>query len=162
MLIASKFLAPRRSGEEVTYQRYFPGHGGDVWACEHSNGDIAAYCISELEKVSQKLNPKTNPKRNFNINQYIYVKLSEKGRKIYFQHYGINKKPDDEVGALGFPKWNVPDREGYVKFQFHEFLRIFGSHTGCDLGGGDYLDSMVVRFEEEDLWPEDQFARKED
>lgn len=46
--IAEKFIIPRKLGP-VIYKGHFPGHGGDVWACEHEDGSVAAYCFTELE-----------------------------------------------------------------------------------------------------------------
>ena len=49
MLIASRHLDCRREGEVVTLMSYVPGHGGDVWFCEHADGDVAAYGLRELD-----------------------------------------------------------------------------------------------------------------
>lgn len=52
-----------------------------------------------------------------NLNYYIKVKLTEEGRIIYKKHYA---KYNCEA-----PKLNIGD-EGYVQFQIHEFMNIFG------------------------------------
>ena len=59
-----------------------------------------------------------------NLNYYIKVKLTEKGKEIYqeylnniFEEYEINDIPKIEV-----------DEEGYTEFQMWNFVRIFGKH----------------------------------
>lgn len=52
-----------------------------------------------------------------NLNYYIKIKLTEEGRIIYKKHYA---KYNCEA-----PKLNIDD-EGYVQFQIHEFMNIFG------------------------------------
>jgi hypothetical protein len=49
MFIAQKNLDQRRPNEKCIYIGYVPGHGGDVWWCEHSDGKIAAYSFAEVE-----------------------------------------------------------------------------------------------------------------
>ena len=53
----------------------------------------------------------------YNLNDYIKVKLTEEGRIIYKKHYA---KYNCEA-----PKLNIDD-EGYVRFQIHDFMNIFG------------------------------------
>lgn len=52
-----------------------------------------------------------------NLNNYIKIKLTEEGRIIYKEHYA---KYNCEA-----PKLNIDD-EGYVRFQIHDFMNIFG------------------------------------
>lgn len=52
-----------------------------------------------------------------NLNYYIKIKLTEEGRIIYKKHYA---KYNCEA-----PKLNI-DNEGYVRFQIHDFMNIFG------------------------------------
>ena len=54
-----------------------------------------------------------------NLNYYIKIKLTEEGRIIYKKHYA---KYNCEA-----PKLNIDD-EGYVRFQIHNFINIFGEH----------------------------------
>jgi len=48
-LVQPKHMSVRRAGETVTMKGWVPGHGGDVWWCKHDNGDVGAYCFTELE-----------------------------------------------------------------------------------------------------------------
>jgi hypothetical protein len=52
-----------------------------------------------------------------NLNDYIKIKLTEEGSIIYKKHYA---KYNCEA-----PKLDIDD-EGYVRFQIHEFMNIFG------------------------------------
>ena len=52
-----------------------------------------------------------------NLNNYIKIKLTEEGRIIYKNYYA---KYNCEA-----PKLNIDD-EGYVRFQIHDFMHIFG------------------------------------
>lgn len=52
-----------------------------------------------------------------NLNYYIKIKLTEEGRIIYKKHYA---KYNCEALKL-----NIDD-EGYVRFQIHDFMNIFG------------------------------------
>ena len=57
-----------------------------------------------------------------NLNYYIKVRLTDYGIKIYqdsFTRYG-----------LPLPKINY-DENGYVDFQLHDFMHVFGSHLSC-------------------------------
>ena len=52
-----------------------------------------------------------------NLNYYIRIKLTEKGKEIYQKYYA-----DFNCKA---PSLKIDD-EGYVKFQIHDFMNIFG------------------------------------
>ena len=52
-----------------------------------------------------------------NLNNYIKVKLTEKGIDILKQRYGTDYPIDI-------------DDEGYTKFQMWDFARLFGEHMG--------------------------------
>jgi len=72
---------------------------------------------------------------SFSANDYVLIKLKERGRRIYFDYYHLQELPPDDIGPSGYPKWNEPDANGYVRFQFHELLRIFGPHVRMDMDG---------------------------
>jgi len=63
---------------------------------------------------------------DFNINNYVCVKLTEEGRAHYIQWHK-DLKIDLECPAI--------DGEGYFRFQMHELMNIFGSKIvmGCPL-----------------------------
>ena len=52
-----------------------------------------------------------------NLNYYIKIKLTEEGRILYKKYYA---KHNCEA-----PNLNIDD-EGYVRFQIHDFMHIFG------------------------------------
>ena len=54
--------------------------------------------------------------RDVNLNEYIKVKLTDKGKEIY-RNYWHEYAPTLDI-----------DEEGYCKFQLWEFMRIFGEH----------------------------------
>ena len=64
--------------------------------------------------------------RDVNLNEYIKVKLTDKGKEIYRNHY--HDIDDEYVPTLD------TDKEGYYKFQLWEFMQIFGEHF--HMGGG--------------------------
>ena len=66
-----------------------------------------------------------------NINDYVKVKLTDEGKKIFNEFYAdlfkgyhnsneLSKKAEEQLHT---------DKDGYVKFQIHEFMNIFGEHT---------------------------------
>ena len=61
-----------------------------------------------------------------NLNDYIKVKLTEYGKKIY----------RDSFVSLGLPEPRINvDEEGYTRFQMHVFINTFGEyiHMGHEL-----------------------------
>lgn len=80
-------------------------------------------------------------KRVFNINDYVWVKLTDKGRQIFKDHY------------KGFPSGlQLPqikeDADGYSEWQLWYLMQIFGEHIamGCP---SPFL--MEVLFDEKNL-----------
>ncbi len=62
----------------------------------------------------------------FNLNDYVRVKLTDKGREIYmqeFERFGIEVGPPRE------------DADGWVSIQCWSLMQIFGSYLvmGCEL-----------------------------
>lgn len=49
LMVHSRHIANRMRSSECTYIGYVPGHGGDVWWCEHEAGKVAAYSFAEVE-----------------------------------------------------------------------------------------------------------------
>lgn len=65
--------------------------------------------------------------RDVNLNEYIKVKLTDKGKEIYRNYY-------HDIDDKYVPTLNT-DEDGYCKFQLWYFMRIFGEHfyMDCDL-----------------------------
>ena len=63
---------------------------------------------------------------DFNVNDYVYVKLTPLGEEIYFKHYEWMK----DKFVIELPKSEI---DGYCKFALWEFMRIFGEYlyNGC-------------------------------
>lgn len=73
---------------------------------------ISVTSKAKLEFVKDRL-------MNINLNEYLKVKLTDKGKEIYRKYYNIN---DDCAITLD------TDEEGYCKFQLGNFMQIFGEH----------------------------------
>lgn len=71
--------------------------------------------------------------RDVNLNEYIKVKLTDKGKEIYRNYW--HDIDDEDVPTLD------TDEEGYCKFQLWHFMRIFGEHFS--MGGGYPCETNV-------------------
>lgn len=59
-----------------------------------------------------------------NLNHYIKVKLTEKGKEIY-----RNRFDEDDIKELGIEYCEPKiDKDGYTEFQMWDFIRIFGKY----------------------------------
>ena len=63
-----------------------------------------------------------------NLNDYIKVKLSDKGKEIFDKRYE-GKFPPHLLSQLDIPELKT-DEDGYSEFQMHEFINIYGGHFG--------------------------------
>ena len=75
-----------------------------------------------------------------NLNYYIKVRLTDYGIKLYqasFTKY-----------SLPLPKINY-DENGYVKFQMHVFMNIFGESLSCGSKMPCYPDIKIQYFKED-------------
>jgi len=84
---------------------------------------------------------------DFNVNDYIYVKITEEGHKIYEEYI---EKLTNEIREY-FPKsknLELPlansDKNGWTKFQLWNFMQIFGEHFHI---GVDGPIETTIRFE---------------
>lgn len=59
--------------------------------------------------------------KEFNINDYVKVKLTKEGETIYTCHYR-----DIGIEPIKVPK----DLDGFTNFQLWNLLQIFGQHIG--------------------------------
>jgi hypothetical protein len=78
----------------------------------------------------------------FNINEYVWVKLNDKGREIYLRSF--------DCIPLEFRRVHLPetDSDGYSRFQMWSFMQIFGSHIGT---GFDPPFDTTIKFDPKDL-----------
>jgi hypothetical protein len=65
----------------------------------------------------------------FNINQYVKVKLTEKGKEILLNDHNRIDKQLKESGAKGLGTFILRlDKDGYYKEQLWKVMRVFGEH----------------------------------
>lgn len=58
----------------------------------------------------------------FNINENVKVKLTDKGKDIYFHQYD-----DYPTINASYPK---VDNNGYTRFQLWDLMKLYGSYMG--------------------------------
>lgn len=74
--------------------------------------------------------------KDFNVNDYVKVKLTEKGKYIYYHQFD---DMNEEILKMGGKPLNPIelkyDDEGYVELQMWHFMEIFGKHlyNGCNI-----------------------------
>ena len=70
--------------------------------------------------------------KTFNINEFIKVKLSQKGKLVYSEHQiEIQKRFNRDKIKIDVPLNVEVDSEGFTEFQLWRFMEIFGSHMYC-------------------------------
>ena len=74
--------------------------------------------------------------KDFNINDYVKVKLTEKGKYIYYHQF--DDMNVDILKRCGKPLNPIElkyDEEGYVEFQLWHLMATFGKYlfNGCDI-----------------------------
>ena len=91
--------------------------------------------------------------REFNINQYVWVKINEKGyqyladkHKEFYLRIGI----EDSHPELSTKEYyeNQADKDGYTKMQMWCFIDDFGGVTS--IGMRSYYET-TIKFDEKDL-----------
>ena len=80
--------------------------------------------------------------KEFNLNDYIKVKLNDKGKDIYYHQYDAWIDKTDLKRE--YPKI---DENGYTEFQAHEFIKLYEKHMkiGFDL---PFEMNILIGFEE--------------
>jgi len=79
----------------------------------------------------------------FNINHYIKVKLSEKGRYILRDRHEALQKVINDNNGRGFAYTPpIVDKYGYTKFQGWHLMQIFGPYMG--LGNELPFDTNII------------------
>ncbi len=64
--------------------------------------------------------------QEFNLNNHILVKLKDDGYKIWRERWNRHLPEDMRQPITYFT--DRANKDGYVYFQAHEFMRIFGEH----------------------------------
>lgn len=78
----------------------------------------------------------------FNINDYVWVKLNDKGKELYLRSF-------DDI-PLEFRRVRLleVDSDGYSKFQMWSFMQIFGPHIS--MGFNPPFDT-TIKFDPKDF-----------
>lgn len=95
------------------------------------------------KKADKETLSKYLKKRNWiktNLNHYIKVRLTDYGIKLYQASY--------TKYGLPLPKINY-DENGYVEFQMHVFINIFGESIGCGKKLPCYPDIKIQYYDED-------------
>ena len=70
--------------------------------------------------------------KTFNINEFIKVKLTQKGKLVYLEHQiEIQKKFNRDKIKIDVPLNIEVDNEGFSSFQLWRFMEIFSSYMYC-------------------------------
>lgn len=74
--------------------------------------------------------------QTFNVNDYVKVKLTDRGKYIYYHQFddinmNIIKKGCQPLNPIEL----TYDEDGYVEFQLWHLMSIFGAYlfNGCDI-----------------------------
>lgn len=88
---------------------------------------------SEMERVT------------FNANDYVYVKLTEKGLRILREQDARLRKLWPQLPPYREP---LPDERGFFRCQLWELMQNFGPHMGMGLNN---CFDMDIEFDKSDL-----------
>lgn len=84
--------------------------------------------------------------KKFNMNNTVKVKLTDKGKDIYYhQHDDLNKQSG---GIFIKPKYPEIGEDGYFKEQLWHLMQTFGDHVGM---GFDQPFSTDILIDDKDL-----------
>jgi hypothetical protein len=83
----------------------------------------------------------------FNINNEIHVKLTDKGYEHWYKFINQDIYPKSTHKTLK-NLYEKTDKDGFVRFTTWEFIQIFGDITHIS---ADYLETTHVRFKKIDL-----------
>ena len=88
--------------------------------------------------------------KEFNINNNIKVRLTDKGYKVLEDYHNkiLESLPPLAKDSYGPFKYPETDEEGYISFQLCQFMRIFGN---ASKQGGVIPYETEVLFDEKDL-----------
>ena len=83
----------------------------------------------------------------FNLNYTIKVKLTDKGKDIYYHQYDwLNRELGKELLK---PRYPDVDEDGFTKFQLWHFMEIYGPHIS--LTAPTFIEHNDIYIEEFDL-----------
>ena len=87
---------------------------------------------------------------HLNLNDEIRVKLTERGKDIYYHQYDwFNTAFEIEVCKPSYPK---VDEAGYTTFQLWRFMQLYGVHIG--MGLPNVIEPLDIVFDAPIIEPE--------
>lgn len=88
--------------------------------------------------------------KKLNLNSIVKVKLNPYGTDIFYHKYDeLNKKTQDNGGKPIEPRMPEIDKDGFTKFQFHEFMNVYGNYIAP--GSKEVLSDINIYINDEDL-----------
>lgn len=86
----------------------------------------------------------------FNTNNYVKVRLTEKGKSVLhdYANKGDQVLPNSSIKKDVLNR-HAPDSENYSKFQMWQLINIFGSH--CFNGNSNVFEDCSIYFYEADI-----------
>ncbi len=88
--------------------------------------------------------------KNLNINSYVWIKLTEEGKKMLALY-------DEPVTSKGYEE-KRPTKNGYTRFQLNDVMNIFGSVIYC--GNNKIPFGTNIKIDEKDLLDCAPYTRK--
>lgn len=88
--------------------------------------------------------------KQLNLNSIVKVKLTDRGKDVYYHQYaGINKLRIERGMDPITPRMPEVDSEGYTKFQLWHFMKVFGEHMR--LGLPEVIKPLNLYIDDDDL-----------
>ena len=85
-----------------------------------------------------------------NLNSIIKVKLTDRGKDIYYHQFDdLNKLYSDHGIRPIEPRMPEVDSEGYTKFQLWHFMNVFGEYM--TLGLPEVIKPLNIYIQDDDL-----------
>lgn len=127
--------------EDYCHPPYFPGMIALNIPCKQRSVRDCAKILDAVEcQKKEKVNPIT-----INLNDIIKVKLTPLGADIYYHQYDDIHKNYPKMQKHLVSRLPEVDKDGYTKFQLHEFISLYGEHIGmCKPNVIEPLDIVIV------------------
>ena len=93
--------------------------------------------IKSLKEEPVKEEPVKEEYVKTNLNYYVKVRLNEEGFRIHREEW---KPIADECRLIYTPP--EKDKEGYCKFQIHDFMVTFGKY--CTMGSKPFCEGLNI------------------
>lgn len=88
--------------------------------------------------------------KKINLNSEIKVKLTPFGAEIFYRQYDeVNKRILSNGGEALKPRMPQIDKDGFTKFQLHDFINTFGEYM--IVGQKNVIEDICIYMDDEDL-----------